>query len=40
VKDRLKFELYFDAGAERKLQVRHLRKDLCTVHAQWEFASE
>lgn len=35
----LKFELYFDAGSERKLQVRHLRKDLCTVHAQWEFAT-
>ena len=43
VKDRdgtLKFELYFDAGSERKLQVRHLRKDLCIVHAQWEFATE
>lgn len=36
----LKFELYFDAGSERKLQVRHLRKDLCTVHAQWAFATE
>jgi len=35
----LKFELYFDAGSERKLQVRHLRKDLCTVHAQWKFAT-
>jgi len=42
VKDRsgdLKFELYFDAGSERKLQIRHLRKDLCCVHAQWEFAT-
>lgn len=39
-KDKLKFELYFDAGAERKLQIRHLRKDLCVIHAQWEFASE
>jgi type II restriction enzyme len=35
----LKFELYFDAGSERKLQIRHLRKDLCVVHAQWEFAT-
>ena len=35
----LKFELYFDAGSERKLQVRHLRKNLCRVHAQWEFAT-
>jgi hypothetical protein len=36
----LKFQLYFDAGSERKLQVKHLRKNLCTVHAQWEFATE
>lgn len=36
----LKFQLYFDAGSERKLQIRHLRKALCTVHAQWEFAAE
>jgi len=36
---RLKFELYFDAGSERKLQVRHLRKVLCKVHARWEFAT-
>jgi len=36
----LKFQLYFDAGSERKLQIKHLRKDLCTVHAQWEFATE
>jgi type II restriction enzyme len=35
----LKFELYFDAGSERKLQIRHVRKDLCKVHAQWEFAT-
>ncbi|MBU1693797.1 MAG: restriction endonuclease [Verrucomicrobia bacterium] len=35
----LKFQLYFDAGSERKLQVRHLRKNLCTVHAQWVFAT-
>ena len=34
-----KFALYFDAGTERKLQVRDLRKDLCTVHATWAFAS-
>ena len=35
----IKFQLYFDGGTERKLQVKHLRKDLCTVHAQWEFAT-
>lgn len=33
----LKFELYFDGGTERKLQVRSLRKDLCIVHATWRF---
>jgi len=33
----LKFELYFDGGTERKLQVRHIRKSLCTVHATWQF---
>ncbi len=35
----IKFQLYFDGGTERKLQVKHMRKDLCTVHAQWEFAT-
>lgn len=34
-----KFALYFDAGTERKLQVRDLRKDLCQVHATWQFES-
>ena len=32
-----KFRLYFDAGSERKLQIKNLRKDLCKVHATWEF---
>lgn len=36
----IKFQLYFDAGSERKLQIKHLRKNLCTVHARWEFTSE
>jgi type II restriction enzyme len=31
------FDLYFDGGTERKLQVRNLRKDRCRVHATWEF---
>lgn len=31
----LLFELYFDGGTERKLQIRHLRKDLCIVHGVW-----
>lgn len=33
----LRFQLYFDGGTERKLQVKKLRKDLCTVHATWRF---
>lgn len=33
----LKYSLYFDGGTERKLQIKHLRKDLCKVHASWEF---
>lgn len=31
------FDLYFDAGSERKLQIKNLRKELCRVHAVWEF---
>jgi hypothetical protein len=33
----IKFQLYFDGGTERKLQIKALRKDLCTVHATWKF---
>lgn len=29
------FELYFDAGTERKLQIRHLDKRCCKVHGTW-----
>lgn len=36
---RIRFELYFDGGTERKLQIKGLRKDLCIVHAEWEFAT-
>lgn len=32
-----KFQLYFDAGGERKLQIKGLKKALCTVHAEWLF---
>lgn len=35
----LKYSLYFDGGSERKLQIKHLRKDLCKVHATWVFGS-
>lgn len=34
------FQLYFDGGGERKLQVKHLRKSLCEVHATWQFEVE
>ena len=33
----LRFQLYFDGGSERKLQLQLLRKDLCRVHAEWRF---
>jgi type II restriction enzyme len=33
----LKYQLYFDAGSERKLQVRSLRKSYCILHAEWIF---
>ncbi|MCZ7556991.1 MAG: restriction endonuclease [Bacteroidia bacterium] len=32
------FELYFDGGSERKLQIKNLKKDQCRVHATWEFS--
>ena len=38
--DGIRYQLYFDGGTERKLQIKNLRKDLCTVHATWVFASE
>jgi len=31
------FELYFDGGSERKLQIKNLNKSYCSVHATWEF---
>lgn len=34
-----KFQLYFDGGGERKLQVKHIQKKYCRVHATWEFPS-
>lgn len=35
----LKFQLYFDGGSERKLQVQHINKTYCRVHAEWVFES-
>lgn len=31
------FQLYFDGGSERKLQVKNLLKCYCILHAQWKF---
>lgn len=31
------FDLYFDGGTERKLQIKNLSKSVCSVHATWEF---
>jgi hypothetical protein len=31
------FELYFDGGSERKLQIKKLLKSLCVVRATWTF---
>jgi len=36
---KLKFALYFDGGTERKLQIKAIRKELCTIHATWRFES-
>jgi len=33
----LLYQLYFDAGSERKLQVKNLVKSQCSVHADWQF---
>jgi type II restriction enzyme len=35
--DELSYQLYFDGGGERKLQIQHLQKALCLVHATWQF---
>lgn len=29
--------LYFDGGTERKLQIKHLDKQFCRMHATWSF---
>jgi len=34
-----KFSLYFDAGSERKLQVKKLMVSHCIIHATWKFNS-
>jgi type II restriction enzyme len=34
------FDLYFDGGTERKLQIQGLAKSACKVHAAWSFTTE
>jgi hypothetical protein len=34
---KIDFQLYFDGGTERKLQVKGLRKSLCRIIAEWTF---
>lgn len=36
----IKFQLYFDAGTERKLQIRNLSMNFCITHASWIFSTE
>lgn len=31
------FDLYFDGGSERKLQIKKLNKSVCRLHATWKF---
>jgi hypothetical protein len=38
--DNVKFQLYFDGGTERKLQIKRIDKALCVVHATWKFDNE
>jgi hypothetical protein len=37
---KIKFQLYFDAGTERKLQVRNLAIAYCIIHATWIFSTQ
>jgi hypothetical protein len=39
-KGNIKFQLYFDAGGERKLQIKNLQKKYCLVHADWIFSAD
>jgi len=36
---KLMFTLYFDAGGERKLQIKAIDISNCIIHAQWKFPS-
>lgn len=36
----IKFQLYFDGGTERKLQIKKLQKSQCYVRASWRFSKD
>jgi Type II site-specific deoxyribonuclease len=36
----LLFQLYFDGGTERKLQIKGINIDNCIVHARWSFPAD
>jgi type II restriction enzyme len=36
----VKFQLYFDGGTERKLQIRNISMAHCILHAAWSFSTE
>jgi type II restriction enzyme len=37
VNGNMKFQLYFDGGTERKLQIKNIDKAFCIVHGDWKF---
>lgn len=37
---KLLFQLYFDGGGERKLQIKHIDISNCIIHAMWKFPPE
>jgi type II restriction enzyme len=39
-KGALLFQLYFDGGTERKLQIKGINIEGCTVHARWSFPAD
>jgi type II restriction enzyme len=39
-KGKLLFQLYFDGGTERKLQIKAINIENCIVHARWTFSAE
>jgi len=36
----IEYQLYFDGGTERKLQIKNLLKNSCIIHATWIFSTE